>query len=142
MSTVVNNFSQLETMVSITSFENACDSVSLLSNSETYWGIGFYFKHCSTKTFPVFICDNSYWTSVIFNCRRLVKNRQRLCTSTVHATITFTVAAIATSVRRAYMRVIIKGGKKQLPYILLGLKDSFMSLSHSALCFPRYTMTL
>ena len=35
MSTVVNNFSQLETMVSITSFENPCDIVPLLSNSET-----------------------------------------------------------------------------------------------------------
>ena len=86
------------------------------------------------KTFPVLICDNSYWTSVIFNCRRLVQNRQRLCTSTVHATITFTVAAIVTSVRRAYMRVIIKEGKKQLPYILLG---QFHVIVRQCLMFPK-----
>ena len=105
--------------------------------SGLYLEIGFYLKHCSTKTFPVLTCDNSYWTSVIFNCRRLVKNKQRLYTSTVHATITFTVAAIATSVLWAYMRVTIKGGKKQLPYTLLGIKDSFHVIVTKRLMFPK-----
>ena len=111
-------------------------------DSGLYFEIVFYFKHCRTKTFPVLICDNSYWTSVIFYCRRLVKNRQRLCTTTVYATITFTVAAIATSVLRAYMRVIIKGERSSFLTHSSDLRTVFMSLSHSALCFPRYTMTL
>ena len=45
--------------------------------------------------------------------------------------------AIATSVLCAYMRVTIKGGKKQLPYTLLGIKDSFHVIATQCLMFPK-----
>ena len=55
MSTVVNNFSQLETMVSITSFKNPCDIVPLCSNSETLFfvlGDWFLFQTLQDEDIP------------------------------------------------------------------------------------------
>ena len=89
-----------------------CPTLFKQWDSGLYLEIGFLFQTLQDEDIPCLDLWHLLLHSVIFNCRRLVKNRQRLCTSTVHTTITFTVAAIATSVLRAYMRVIIKGAKE------------------------------
>ena len=114
-----------------------CPTLFKQWDSGLYLEIGFYFKHCRTKTFPVLICDNSYCTVWFLTAGGWSKtgrgSAQALSMPQSHSLwrrlqhLCFGLTWESSS----------KGGKKQLPYTLLGLKDSFHVIVTQCLMFPK-----
>ena len=119
-----------------------CPTLFKQWDSGLYLEIGFYFKHCRTKTFPVLICDTSYCTVWFLTAGGWSKtsrgSTQALSMPQSHSLwqrlqhLCFGLTWESPS----------KGERSSFLTHSLELRTVFMSLSQSASCFPRYTMTL